>query len=525
MSLSRCLGFAAVIFLTAGSCLAQAPAISPDGVVPLFSKANITNTIQPGSWISIYGSNLAASTASWNGDFPTALAGTSVTVNGKPAYLWFVSPGQINVQTPDDTKTGAVTIGVTTARGSAFASVNLASFAPAFSLLDAKHVTGIILRTDTSGTQGGGTWDILGPTGNSLGYPTVAAAPGDSVVIFGVGFGPTLPIVPAGKAFQGAAPITNGLNLTINGTLVPTTFIGLSSAGLYQINLTVPAGLGAGELPLVASNGSQTQSGVVISLRDPPPAPQLQSLTLSSNTATGSDIITGTVTLSTPAPLAGVVVRLSSSSASATLPVSVTVPARASSATFSITINPVTATQTVTIGASLTGISRQAILSLAPQTVISSSTQTISTGQSSTFTLSDGSGVSIPAGFVQTSQIATLSLLPVLPDHPPSGLIAGVGRVLKLTLAPPASPSPILAGSLRPAATPSPSPDVQLTLNLSTTAPASLSGAMGMIQLAAPPPPRATRQPQPSEFQPSLMPSGTRHPSPSPAPWWINSGS
>jgi len=42
----------------------------------------------------------------------------------------------------------------------------------------------------------------------------------------------------------------------------------LSGAGLYQINLIVPAGLGAGDVPLQASvGGAQTPSGVVISLR------------------------------------------------------------------------------------------------------------------------------------------------------------------------------------------------------------------------------------------------------------------
>jgi len=71
----------------ASLCQAQTPSIFVDGVVPLFSKANGNNSIQPGSWISVYGSNLASGTTVWNGDFPTSLSGTSVKVNGKPAYL------------------------------------------------------------------------------------------------------------------------------------------------------------------------------------------------------------------------------------------------------------------------------------------------------------------------------------------------------------------------------------------------------------------------------------------------------
>jgi uncharacterized protein (TIGR03437 family) len=61
-------------------------AINSGGVVPLYSTVN---TVQPGSWISIFGNNLAAGIATWNGDFPTSLNGTSVSINGKPAYLWF----------------------------------------------------------------------------------------------------------------------------------------------------------------------------------------------------------------------------------------------------------------------------------------------------------------------------------------------------------------------------------------------------------------------------------------------------
>jgi len=122
----------------------------------------------------------------WNGTFPTSLGDTSVTIDGKLAYLWFVSPGQINLQAPDDTATGPVSVVVNTASGSATSTVNLGSVAPSFSLLDATHVTGVIVRPD-------GSYDILGPTGTSLGYPTVAAKAGDSVDLFGGGSDRPLP--------------------------------------------------------------------------------------------------------------------------------------------------------------------------------------------------------------------------------------------------------------------------------------------------------------------------------------------
>jgi uncharacterized protein (TIGR03437 family) len=242
-----------------------APTIDAGGVVPADSKVP---TIQSGEWVSIYGTNLASSTVTWNGNFPWSLGGTSVTIDGKAAYLSFVSPNQINLQAPDDTAAGPVPVVVTTASGSATTTVTLAQFGPSFLLLDAKHVAGLILRSNGSGAYGRGTYDIIGPTGNSLGYPTVAAKAGDIIELFAVGLGPTIPAVPAGQAYSSAAATTNRVNLLVNNVSVTPGFAGLSGAGLYQINLTVPVGLGTGDISLAAAvGGAQTPAGVVISLQ------------------------------------------------------------------------------------------------------------------------------------------------------------------------------------------------------------------------------------------------------------------
>ena len=195
--------------------------------------------------------------------------GFRTTINdGLPAYIWFVSPGQINLQVPTDAKTGPVTVTVKTSNEMASTSAMLAPFAPSFSLLDGKHVAGIILRSDGSGAYGGGSYDILGPTGSSIGYPTVAAKAGDSVVLFGVGFGPTNPPVPAGRAYSGAAPVTMPVGLTIGETAVIPAFAGISGAGLYQVNVIVPIGLSSGDVSLLATAGGMfTPSNVVISLQ------------------------------------------------------------------------------------------------------------------------------------------------------------------------------------------------------------------------------------------------------------------
>jgi uncharacterized protein (TIGR03437 family) len=258
-------GSGAVWVFVPSSTNLPAPTIMSGGIVPLDSSVN---SIQPGEWVSIYGANLASTALSWKGDFPTSLGGSSVAINGKSAYVSFVSPTQINLQAPDDTATGSVPAVVTTASGTATSTVTLAQFAPSFLLLDSKHVAAIILRSNGSGAYGGGSYDILGPTGNSLGYATVAAKAGDTIALYAVGLGPTAPAVPAGEAFSGSAPATYPVNLLINKMNVISTFAGLSSAGLYQINLTVPSGLGTGDVSLVATvGGVQTQTGVVISLQ------------------------------------------------------------------------------------------------------------------------------------------------------------------------------------------------------------------------------------------------------------------
>lgn len=250
---------------------APAPTIKSGGIVPVFSTSN---NVQPGEWISIYGANLGPSQGvTWgfpNGQFTTSLgpagSATSVTIDGIPAYLWYAGSTQINLQVPNDANTNrSVPVVVTVGGQSATSSVNLVNVAPSFSLLDSTHVAAIIVHSD-------GTYDVVGPTGNSLGYATVAAKAGDLVYLYGVGFGPTNPSVPAGQTLQLPAGVTaqttNTVAVSINGQNVLTGFAYLAEAGLYQINLTIPSGLGTGDQPLVATvAGVQTQPGVVISLQ------------------------------------------------------------------------------------------------------------------------------------------------------------------------------------------------------------------------------------------------------------------
>ena len=108
---------AAAPFLWAGIALAQTPSITPGGIVNSASYA--TNGVAPGSIVSIFGSNLARQTfLASSVPLPTTLDNVmSVTFNGVPAPLYYVSTGQINVQVPWNLPSRAVNVVVTTTAG------------------------------------------------------------------------------------------------------------------------------------------------------------------------------------------------------------------------------------------------------------------------------------------------------------------------------------------------------------------------------------------------------------------------
>jgi uncharacterized protein (TIGR03437 family) len=239
----------------------QPPTIYVSGIVPACSKST---SVQSGSWISIYGTNLAPTPTSWNGDFPTKLGGTTVTIDGKPAYIWFVSPGQINVQAPDDNTFGAVSVVVTTPYGSFSSTVTLAQYAPCFSLLDAIHPAAIV-ATSGPGNTGLG-YDIIGPVGE-FSFPTRPLVPGEIVTLFGVGFGATTPSIPAGQIVTAAAPSVVIPQISIGGIPAQVLFAGIVEAGLFQFNVVVPNAPSGDQELLAVVGGVPTPLTTVITMQ------------------------------------------------------------------------------------------------------------------------------------------------------------------------------------------------------------------------------------------------------------------
>ncbi|MGH9721520.1 MAG: IPT/TIG domain-containing protein, partial [Bryobacteraceae bacterium] len=189
-----------------------------------------------GSWVTLFGNNLAAASRTWgapdivNGALPFTLDGVSVRVNNQPAPVSYVSPRQINVQAPAASTAGSVQVTVTNASGASDpVTVELKPFMPSFFLLPQEYVAAV--RSDGA---------FLGPAALIDGVTTVPAKPGDQVILFGTGFGPTNPEVPAGRVFEGAAALATPATIRIDGVAVNVSFAGLSGVGLYQFNLTVP---------------------------------------------------------------------------------------------------------------------------------------------------------------------------------------------------------------------------------------------------------------------------------------------
>ena len=237
-----------------------APAVTVTAVV---NAGSFQPGIASGTWISIFGANLSQSTYLWqagdivNGALPTTLQGVSVTVNGLPAYVDYVSPTQINALAPDDDTLGPVPVQVTTAGGISNAvTVQKSAFAPAFLTFDATHVAA--LHADYS---------PIGAPNLLPGTVTTPAKPAEIILLYGVGFGPANPPQPSGQLVATAAPLANSVQVTIGGQVANVAFAGLVGSGLYQFNVTVPTLPNADATVVAAIGGVSTQTGVSLTVQ------------------------------------------------------------------------------------------------------------------------------------------------------------------------------------------------------------------------------------------------------------------
>ena len=196
-----------------------------------------------------------------NGNLPTSLDGVSVTIDGKAAFVYYISPTQINVQAPSDSTTGAVNVVVNNnGNASAPATAQLQAAAPAFFLFPGTNYAIASRLPD---------YARVGPTAIS---GTIAAKPGDPVVLWGTGFGATNPPAPAGVAVNGSPAVATTPTVTVGGVAVPVISAGLTAgtAGLYQVTIQLPATVPTGVVAVQASvGGATTQAGVILFVGQP----------------------------------------------------------------------------------------------------------------------------------------------------------------------------------------------------------------------------------------------------------------
>ena len=228
-------------------------------------SAGFQQGISPGSWITIWGANLATTSRNWRPDteiiggrLPILLDGVSVTIDGKPSAVNYISPGQLNVQAPDDTTTGAVQVVVTSPGGTATATTTMQTVSPGLFMYDATNVA----------AQHVG-YSIVAPAGL---YPgSTPARPGEVIILYATGFGPTLPPTPSGQLVP-AAPVVDlsAITLTIGGKPAQVQWAGIVGAGLWQLNIQVPQDAPNGNAAVVARiGGKNTQGSAVVAIQGP----------------------------------------------------------------------------------------------------------------------------------------------------------------------------------------------------------------------------------------------------------------
>ena len=186
---------------------------------------------------------------------PTLLDQVKVSINGNPAFVRFISPGQVNVQAPADVFIGSANVTVTNCDQTSDA-VSLAKDQTAAGMLapPAFKVDGKQFLAATF--QDGTTF-----VGDIPGVPSRPAKPGDLIIAYGIGFGGTNPAMPPGMVVGGLNGLADTFSVSIGGVELTgdaINYAGLAPGfvGLYQFNLFVPD-VPDGDQPVVVKIGGQ----------------------------------------------------------------------------------------------------------------------------------------------------------------------------------------------------------------------------------------------------------------------------
>jgi uncharacterized protein (TIGR03437 family) len=236
------------------------PAVNAGGV--LNSASYTTQGVAPGSIVSIFGTNLAASTAAASAiPLPTALSDvTSVTFNGIAAGLYFVSQNQINAQLPFNVlpsgqDSGMATIVVTRSSGtSAPQNVNVAPASPGIFTTTANGLGQAFAYDNTTGA-------LAAPGGAAIGGFTTApisVSSGHALIVACTGLGSVTPSI------DNYVAASDGI--LRNTLLQPTVLIGGVQAQ-FVYSVLSPQFVSEYQIGVVPAPGTPTGDAVSLQIR------------------------------------------------------------------------------------------------------------------------------------------------------------------------------------------------------------------------------------------------------------------
>jgi uncharacterized protein (TIGR03437 family) len=225
---------------TVGRNTGPAPVIAVAG-----NAAAYNQTYAPGMLLTIFGSNLAqGAVAASSVPLPAQLDGVSATVNNISAPLWYVSPGQINLQVPYEIPVNS-TATLTLNNNGQFGSYSfpMAAVAPG-------------IFTDGSGAIAG----------------KGSAETGEITTLFLTGAGAVTPAVADGAAPGPITPkpVQQPVTVTVGGVQASIKFVGIPPGlvGVTQINYQVPNNAPLGPQPVVVTVGTVSSPPAMLTVTD-----------------------------------------------------------------------------------------------------------------------------------------------------------------------------------------------------------------------------------------------------------------
>ena len=230
--------------------------LNPTGVVNAGSSAPFTAGIAPGELLLLYGTNLAPGVQVESGvPFPTTLSGVQVKINNILAPLYYVTPTQLSAIVPYGVTSGVAQVQV----------INNGVASNTVTMQVAVTAPGVL----TQSQNGLGYGDVVHQDG-SLVTPKNPAQIGETVLLFLTGLGAVNPAITDGAAGP-TLPLSSAvgkIQADIGGVAATVGYSGLAPelGGLYQINLTVPSGVTAGDHNLNIAGPDAYSSVCLISI-------------------------------------------------------------------------------------------------------------------------------------------------------------------------------------------------------------------------------------------------------------------